>query len=114
MHGWAPLHQAAAEGSLEIANLLIDAGADVNVPSDIDRGPCAPIEGAPPKDTPLHIAAENDQAQIAMLLLAHGAEVNARDYAGNTPLDIAQSGGHESLVRNPAKRAARPDPLPIV
>lgn len=112
MHGWTALHQAAADGSLEIARLLIDAGADVNVPSDVDHRPCGLFGDAPPKDTPPHIAAEYGQEEIAKLLLAHGAKVNASDSAGKTPVDVARSQGHESLVRLLVEHGANPGEAP--
>ena len=71
-----PLHEAASWGHMEIAELLIDNGADVNVKSGFGQ-------------TPLHWAAGNEGRQVAELLIAKGADVNAKDDYGNTPLDRA-------------------------
>jgi cytohesin len=80
-----PLHEAASWGHMEIAELLIDNGADVNVKSGFGH-------------TPLHWAAGNWAAseevndegrQVAELLIAKGADVNAKTDNGRTPLDFA-------------------------
>jgi ankyrin repeat protein len=61
---WFPAIGGGAPGHLEIARLLLDAGADVNAHR---RG-----------QTALHWAARGDQVEMAELLIARGAEVNAR------------------------------------
>ncbi|MEQ8954127.1 MAG: ankyrin repeat domain-containing protein, partial [Gammaproteobacteria bacterium] len=58
--GSAALHWAAYHDSAEAVQLLIDAGADVNVTTDLGV-------------TPLWLAAENRNAEITRLLLAAGA-----------------------------------------
>ena len=76
--GSTPLHRAV-EGdtntereteNLEIIELLIDKGADVNGKDDND-------------DTPLHLSTNRN---ISELLIAQGADVNAKDCFGGTPL----------------------------
>jgi ankyrin repeat protein len=62
---------------VEIARLLIDAGADLKAKNSFGG-------------TPLHEAANRGQAEIAELLIAKGADVNARDQFGRTPLRYAQ------------------------
>jgi len=80
MTGWTALHHAAFKGQKEVAELLIDKGADVNA-KDKNGG------------TPLHIASSRGQKEIAELLIASNAEVNAMilfgSYKGITPLDFA-------------------------
>ena len=71
-----PLHEAASWGHMEIAELLIGKGADVNVKNGFGQ-------------TPLHWAAGNEGRQVAELLIAKGADVNAKDDNGWTPLDHA-------------------------
>jgi cytohesin len=93
------LHEAAAWGRLEIAQLLLDAGADPN----------AYKEGG---YRPLHYAAYNEHPDVVKLLLEYGADASLKDDIGNTPLagrcnnnerikDIlacgAQGGGLEAL-----------------
>jgi ankyrin repeat protein len=65
--GETPLHIAAVNGSLRIAELLVDAGADVN----------AVMEAKPGEEaTVLRLAAVNDKPEIVELLLRAGAEVD--------------------------------------
>lgn len=71
--GYTPLAMAADKNQPEIADLLLKAGADLNLPNH---------EGA----TPLMIAAANGSQAIVMALLAKGADPNAHDRNGNTAL----------------------------
>ncbi len=64
---------AARDGRLDIARLLVGAGADVNQPEAN-------------KMTPLLIAIANDHLDVAKYLLEKGADINAADYWGRTPL----------------------------
>jgi ankyrin repeat protein len=64
---------AARDGRLDIARMLLDAGADVNQPEAN-------------KMTPLLIAIANDHLNLAQFLLSKGADINAADYWGRTPL----------------------------
>jgi len=70
------LHTAARNDQKEVAELLIDKGANVNGKSD-EAG------------TPLHQAADRGHEEIVELLIAGGADVNARRDDGMTPLDLA-------------------------
>lgn len=70
------LLQAAFWGRLDIAKMLINSGASVNLTGA--RGV-----------VPLHEAARMRHAELASLLLRHGANVNAKDDSGKTPLDWA-------------------------
>lgn len=87
--GLAALHLAVTENLPEIVERLIQRGAKIEVTSDVDRSPCGPFMGEPPRDTPLHLAAEAANARMAALLLERGASVNARDERGRTPLHMA-------------------------
>jgi ankyrin repeat protein len=66
-----PLHWAVRDRSVEIARMLIDAGADLNV-QDKDGW------------TPLHWAAEYNGADIVRMLIGAGANVNVQDEWGKT------------------------------
>jgi tankyrase len=72
------LLQAAFWGRLEIAETLIQRGANVNAKAA--RGV-----------VPLHEAARMGHVELAQLLLNRGAVVNAKDDDGKTPLDWAGS-----------------------
>src|SRR5205823_4768231 len=77
---------AAAQGGgeVEIARLLIDKGARVDV-ADKSGG------------TALMYAADRGKAEFVRLLLAKGADVNARDKSGATALKAARAGKHPEV-----------------
>jgi ankyrin repeat protein len=83
--GCTPLHWAAGEGSVEIARILIDAGANVNVKDK---------EG----NTPLHIAANEGEPEIAILLINAKADLNVQDNLGWTPLHTTVYYGAEEVA----------------
>jgi len=84
--GWVtPLHYAATNNHKDVAELLLDHGADVNEKDN---------EGA----TPLHWAARDGCNESADLLLAHRADVNAKDNSGNTPLHTAEANKYKDVV----------------
>ncbi|RPH33323.1 MAG: ankyrin repeat domain-containing protein, partial [Chloroflexi bacterium] len=80
----APLHSALAGGHAEIANLLLEAGADVNT---------VQADGY----TPLHEAAQNGDQAMAERLVAAGADPRARLDDGATPAESARRAGHDAL-----------------
>ena len=86
-YGWTALHEAANK---EIAELLIEQGANVNVNG---------LE----KRTPLHRASLKGRKKIAELLIAKGAGVNAKVVSGRykdaTPLDMAKDNETADLLR---------------
>ena len=75
--GYAPLHLASRAGHAEVADMLLEAGADPN--RFTTTGVAA-----------LHFAAEADAADVIKALAARGADLNARDrFAERTPLMFA-------------------------
>ena len=70
------LHIAAEKGFRDIAELLLEHGADVNLQDG---------EG----NTPLHYAARNFDAEMICFLVKKGADVNARNRANFTPTATA-------------------------
>ena len=77
--GGYPLHFAVNSG-VEIIQMLIDYGADMNVKDAKGR-------------TPLHIVATGRPSIEKMeLLIEHGADVNAVDDEGKTPLAYVLQG----------------------
>lgn len=84
--GDTALHVAAAQrDGVEIATLLVHAGADVNA---LGNG----------GTTPLHYAAHIGQQDVARLLLDHGAEVGVKDENGATALQLAKDQRNQDLI----------------
>jgi uncharacterized protein len=79
------IHAAAAGRAHSVAQLLLDAGADVN----------ARQQGG---WTPLHSAAQNGDIEFAQLLTEAGADVNARADNQQRPLDLALTKGQQAMV----------------
>jgi len=82
-----PLYEACVRGHVEMVQVLIDRGANVNTPGkhwQVDS-------------TPLHIACGHGHTDIARLLLECGAEVNANSGWG-TPLNRACEHGYMEIV----------------
>jgi len=80
-----PLQVASEMGFADIAELLLDKGADVN---------------AKGKDgfTPLHFAAAYGHADVAQLLIAGKADLRAKDSQGRTPADLAAEYKHSEVA----------------
>lgn len=72
-YGFTPLHGVAGEEQFEMAQHLIDRGADVEAVND---------SGV----TPLHLAAYPEMVRI---LVQNGANIEAREAGGGTPLHLA-------------------------
>lgn len=72
----APIHSACAISAIDIAELLIKHGANVNAKQ---------TQGV----TPLHSAAHNGQTKLSKLLIDNGADINAKMDNGQTPLFMA-------------------------
>jgi ankyrin repeat protein len=71
-----PLHAAAGAGCVDVVDLLIKAGADVNAKDDFGW-------------TPLHYAAARGNVEIIRRLVAAGADIDAEKFDGKTPLHVA-------------------------
>ncbi len=81
----APIHSAVAANNTEIARMLIEHGARVNVKQQ---------SGV----TPLHSAAQNGNLELLILLLESGAEVNVRMEGGKLPADLAEEKGFKEIA----------------
>ncbi|MBP2681125.1 MAG: uncharacterized protein H6Q78_988, partial [Candidatus Krumholzibacteriota bacterium] len=81
-----PLHIAATTGNVEIARLLLDAGADIDA-GDADNS------------TALGVAAMRRHAEMVDLLIARGADVNRRDRKADCPLSFAAYGRDEAIIQ---------------
>ncbi|XP_051533470.1 poly [ADP-ribose] polymerase tankyrase-1-like isoform X3 [Myxocyprinus asiaticus] len=123
-----PLHLAAGYNNLEVAEYLLEHGADVNAQ---DKGGLIPLHNAASYGhvdiaallikyntcvnatdkwafTPLHEAAQKGRTQLCALLLAHGADPTMKNQEGQAPLDLATADDIRALLID----AMPPEALP--
>jgi hypothetical protein len=93
LNGHSALHWAVEAGSLEMAKLLLDAGANVNAFA---------VGGM----TPLHRASAMGYRTLVDLLLDRGADINIVSIGGYTPLHHAAANGHVDVIRTLIARGA--------
>ncbi|KAI0281936.1 ankyrin repeat protein, partial [Russula aff. rugulosa BPL654] len=121
-YGNTPLHSAACR-DLEMVEVLLEYGVDVNAQNSYCRTPLSFAAGAGRRSkytdssgfTPLHDASEDGNIEIARVLLEHGANVEVKDNEGRTPLDIASGvlrGQHEIVKLLLEHNARREDIVP--
>lgn len=84
IHGIPSLYFPILTGQIEIAEMFLAGGADVNAG-----------QGG---NTPLHGAAWGGQVEAARWLLDHGADPNPPDFNQRTPAKLAAGAGHEDVA----------------
>jgi ankyrin repeat protein len=94
--GMTALHYAARHNHVDVAKLLLNAGADVNAREANDI-------------TPLLMAISNNNMAAAQYLLGHGGDVNAQDWYGRSPLweavNVRNLYVHNATFKNGIDRA---------
>jgi ankyrin repeat protein len=84
----APIKNAAARGHIEVVKLLIERGADPNLPE----------EGIAPDGHALYSAAANGHFEIVKLLLEHGAHPNVEVESSADTLSRVIMNGDQKLI----------------
>uniref|UniRef100_A0A1I8JCA3 ANK_REP_REGION domain-containing protein n=1 Tax=Macrostomum lignano TaxID=282301 RepID=A0A1I8JCA3_9PLAT len=84
--GATPLFLAAEFGHANVAKLLLQNGANADLPR-WDSG-----------DAPLHIACDKGHTAVVDRLIAAGADLNPVQEAGCTPIYMAAQNGHSKIV----------------
>jgi ankyrin repeat protein len=87
--GFLPLQLAAFNGNTDIVNLLVDAGARVNMHP----------EYAIKSESPLHYAAFEGHIDVVKLLIDAGAFIDAKNKLGRTPLNLAAFREHQNAAK---------------
>lgn len=83
--GRTPLYWAARADHIEVCEVLLANGADINA-------------ATPDGWTPLHTAVYNRKTKAVELLVEKGADVNVKNRDGETPLHWAARRGKKNLV----------------
>lgn len=118
--GFTPLGFAVFFAHPEIVDVLLEAGADVNLASreSMKVAPLASASAAGQYEiakkliahganvnsratsdfTPLHESAARGQLEFATLLIENGADLNAKTADGKTPLDYAREHNRTEMV----------------
>ncbi len=84
--GVTPLLLSILTEKYEMAKILIEAGADINI-------------GDNENNTPLHIASWFGSFETVKLLIDNGADLRVKTQKGNYPLALAVNGNHDKIVR---------------
>ena len=74
--GWSGLHWALVRELPDVIKLMLDSGADPNLPTGAGH-------------LPLNIAIRSGQIDATQMLLEAGADVDREDSEGNTPRSLA-------------------------
>lgn len=93
-----PLIHATLAGSPQIIELLLDAGAGIDV-RDSQSPSFVAYAGHIPGFTPLMLAAHYGGKEVARVLLDRGADTDIRNNQERTALQEAESTGHPELAR---------------
>ena len=121
--GISTLHSAAYYGDLEMIQVLLDYGVDVNAK---ENDGCTPLDyvlkhrskdldprvvpfllarGTDPNVeandglTPLYRASESGRIEITRALVEHGASVEVLDEQGRTPVDVASGEQRDEIIK---------------
>ena len=117
-NGYTPLHFAAENGLIELAQTLLERNVEVD-PQNEESTPFlralrygyldiarllldhdANVHVHDKYGTnPLHFAAENGLLDVAQILLERSVDVNSQNYHGSTPLLLASEFGHPDVVQ---------------
>src|SRR5258708_22890506 len=91
--GETPLHVASNQGDVELVQVLLEHGADIEAQDDYGS-------------TPIHLASFFGEVELVQVLLEHGAEIEARDNRRCTPIHLASDCGDVELVQLFLKQGA--------
>ncbi|HZH54628.1 MAG TPA: ankyrin repeat domain-containing protein [Sphingobacteriaceae bacterium] len=80
-----PLHTAISGNNIQVAKMLLEANAEVNVMQSS-------------RQSPLHLAAQSGNIDLIILLLEYGADVELKNDQGQTPSDLAAERGHVEIA----------------
>ncbi len=91
-----PLGSAIEAGMLECARILLESGADLELPTGLE------------KQRPLQLAAVQGHTALVSLLLEAKASIHASDQHHNTALHLGAAKGHEAVLAELLEAGADP------
>ena len=77
--GSTTLHAASENGHVEVVDILVQAGGQVNT------------QGGKDGSTPLHLSSAKDHVEVITALLTAGAGTTIKSNSGRTPHDVAKN-----------------------
>ncbi len=99
--GWTLLHIAVRNKQTQIAQLLIDKGADVNAKDNHGK-------------TPMHLAVESGQKAIVEALIAKGADLNVMDGRADNALTLSRKNNQKEITELLIKNGAEEPDLSLL
>jgi len=85
-HGYTPLMLSAKNGHVDVVNILLNSGANVNTQASDGK-------------TALFLAAENGHIDVVRrLLMVDNIYLNILDQFGHNPISIARQNGYIDIV----------------
>lgn len=91
--GMHPLHVAISSKQVRVAELLIEAGADVNATADDGNTPL------------IYASCYREMVPVVRRLLDRGAAVNVKGAGGKTAADFASANGNREILELLSRRA---------
>ena len=79
------IHIAARQGFLNIMEILLNKGVDINKPSALG-------------ESPLMLAIQSHFKPVVKYVIERGADINAKDTSGKTPLDYARKYKNNRII----------------
>ena len=96
INGNVALHVGSSKGNIPLVMLLIEKGANINIPD---------VHG----NTALHYAVDRSRRETVLCLLKYGAIINFQDYKGNSPLHVACVNNDIEMVKLLISKDADPE-----
>ena len=95
-NGWTPIYRSIISNNLIILKELLDLGANVDIPNNMN-------------ETPLYQCVEMDNYDAMIILLKYNCDCNISKKNGNTPLHLATKKGKINFISALLRHGANPN-----